>query len=60
MPRLKREGSERNAPPQGRPEYPRLDGKTAVNGKPSEPDEGQGDPLEAPERACPDASLKQG
>ena len=60
MPLLKREETVRKASSRDAPECPRLDGKTAVNGKPSEPDEGQGDPLEAQERACPDARLNQG
>ena len=60
MPRLKREGSERNAPPQGRPECPRIGMKSAVNEKPSGAQEANFDPLEAPEKAPSAACSKQG
>lgn len=59
MPRLKREGSERNAPSQGRSECPRIGMKSAVNKKPSGAQEANFDPLEAPEKAPSDACLKQ-
>lgn len=56
---LKREGSVKNAPPQGRPECPRIDMKSAANKKPSGAQEANFDPLEAPEKAPSDACLKQ-
>lgn len=60
IPCLKREGSERSAPSRAVQNAPRIDGESAVNNLPSEPGEALREALEALERACPVACLKQG
>lgn len=48
-----------NGTPQTAPERPRTDGTDTAHGKPSEAQEAPLSPLEAQERACPPACLKQ-